>query len=288
MSSPGKASPQRLHHPTPVSPPRRFGRVLPLNEEDQEGDFNTVALDHTFSTSISSPKASDMTLAAVAAAATVANEAIYSQVHDTQQPVTQEVERQGGNVVGSPVRAEIAQTSPGPKRLFIHPYPRNHVMTAPLGSAPLSASEMSMATPATSAISALSSAATFSTHDPPTPSTSASVMMMDFAAASKASANTTGAGASAGYVRRPADHSMPPPQAIRIPPRKLQDGQQGYQNPPQTAPLPARSSSYDEHNHPQPPTPASAYPNLHYAQFPISSALAAAAEHHSSYPGEHS
>lgn len=285
-SSPGKGSPQRLHQPTPVSSPHRFQQMLPPNEDEAEDKYGTGFQARNYS--VSPPKASGMTLAAVAAAAAAASEATYSSAYQAQQSVFQESGQQGTGVT-PPVSSEIPQSSSSPKRLFIHPYSRNQVLTAPPNSAPLSNPELTMAPSATSSTStSLSSAATFSTHDPPTPSTSASVTMMDFIGASKATAVASGAGAFTDYVpQATTDQSMPPQQQpLRIFPRNEQASQVQYENPPQTAPLPARSSSFDEENYSHPPTPATAYPNLHYAQYPMSPALAAAAEHHSQYPGK--
>lgn len=238
-------SPHHLHHPRPLASAQPYSPRVSAEEYDSTCPEQQPQQNY----STSAPVPSGMTLAAVAAAAdSLYNQPSYAQDGHAEASV-------------SPVVAETEHPSPGTKRLFIHPFPHGQ-MPPPPSTAPASTSE-------TSAQSASSSAGTFSTHNPPTPG-SAPSSAPDFAAACKTTLAATGAGAYSCYAPPP-----PPPQE-----RHHED----FGQPPQTAPLPYRSSSFE--GAAIPPTPASAHTNLHYAQYQPSSALAAAAEHHSSYPGE--
>jgi len=241
-----------LYHPQPISPAHRFDQVLP-SEEDEEYALEQEEQNY----SASGSETSGMTVAAAAAEAGT----IFNQ--------TMPQEGAANELISSPTLTEASHASPGTRRLFIHPYARGQV-AAPPSTAPLSSCDMSAAPSATSSISS-SSSGTFSTHDPPTPG-SAPPAILDFAAASKTTAGATGVGAYANYVPQP---SL---KRINIPSTHQQ---QLYQNLPQTAPLPERSSSYDE----APPPPPSAHTNLTYAHYQNSGLLAAATRHHSEYPG---
>lgn len=251
------SSPQRLYHPTPISPAHRFEQILPSEENDE---YTIEQEEENYSTSGS--ELSGMTLAAVAAAAAKAG-TIFNQ--------TMPQEGAADEVMRAPTQTKTCHALPGKRRLFIHPYSHGQI-PAPPSTAPLSSCDMSAAPSATSSISS-SSTGTFSTHDPPTPGF-APLAMLYFAAASKTTAGATGAGAyaHANYIPQHA------PKPINIP---TPHQQQLYQNPPQTAPLPARNSIYEE----APPPPPSAHTILHYAQYQTSELLSAAARHHSKYPG---
>lgn len=238
-------SPQHLHLPRPLVPAQPYSPRHPAAEE-YDSTHSEQQPQQNYSTS--APVPSGMTLAAVAAAA----DSLYNQPSYAQDGHAE--------VSGSPVVVEPEHPSPGTKRLFIHPFPYGQVPPPP-STAPASTSD-------TSAQSASSSAGTFSTHNPPTPG-SAPSSAPDFAAACKITLAATGAGAYSSYA-------PPPPTQERH--------HEDFGQPPQTAPLLYRSSSFE--GAAIPPTPASAHTNLHYAQCRTSSALAAAAEHHSSYPGE--
>ena len=265
MRNGATASPERLHHPTPISRPHRFKRVIP---SEQEEDYATQQQEQMSSNS----EAPVMTLAAVAAAATA--DLVFNQTYSTQQQAHQD----GLNdPISSPTMTEMSHHSPGTRRLFIHPVANSQV-AAPLPTAPLSSSEMSAAPSATSSVS---SAGTLSTHNPPTPG-SASPTKLDFAISSKLALSATGTSATyEDYEPQPAPLASQPMTFHRRN-EENQHQQQMYQNPPQTAPLPDRSFSFEEGNHPS----ASAHTNLHYAQCQTSAILAAAAEHHAQYKGE--
>lgn len=180
------------------------------------------------------------------AAVTAAAEPGYTQ--------SQYIQEGDAEVPRSPIPTEAEHPSPGTKRLFIHPY-RNQQVVVP--------------TSETSAPSASSTAGTFSTHDPPTPGP-APPTALDLASSDKTTAIPTAAPSAYGSFIAP----LAPQQHHNL----------EYPEPPQTAPLPFRKPNFEDTS--VPPTPVSAHTNLHYSHFQPSAALIAAAQHHSSYPGE--